>query len=123
MINEKDIVEGIDIILSIQGLNKNKNTEKSIKSLEKAYHFKLKTKKAKIYLKKLTQPIIFSDRDKNTFILLKNNESEYLVLNIKNKKTELINTSDFLNNLTDKYYTLSFKEHHYFDISWFFYCL
>ncbi|WP_066747422.1 peptidase domain-containing ABC transporter, partial [Proteus myxofaciens] len=95
--------------------------EKSIKSLEKAYHFKLKTKKAKnIFKKKLTQPIIFSDRDKNTFILLKNNENEYLVLNIKNKKTELINTSDFLNNLTDKYYTLSFKEHHYFDISWFF---
>lgn len=121
MINEKDIVEGIDIILSIQGLNKNKNTEKSIKSLEKAYHFKLKTKKAKnIFKKKLTQPIIFSDRDKNTFILLKNNENECLVLNIKNKKTELINTSDFLNNLTDKYYTLSFKEHHYFDISWFF---
>ena len=126
MSNNKNnnIIKSINIILSLTGketLPLKLEHNSTIKELEKKYAFKLKTTEIRLLLKEKTnQPIIFLDKNNNSFVLLKNNENKHLIYNIATKKTEVLNHENLIKNYISKCYFLKFKENNHFDISWFY---
>lgn len=118
---DKKILKSINIILSLSGKQINHQMDNSsIKALEKEYAFKLKKKNTHyIFNKELNHPIIFSDSSGEIFILLKHNDSEFLIYNIDTEKMETWSKETLIKKITHHYYYLDFKEKYYFDISWF----
>ncbi|OOQ51410.1 hypothetical protein A0O00_06010 [Proteus mirabilis] len=114
-------IKSINIILNLSGKqsdNTKSNTNKcddTIASLEKKYAFKLKKKNINhIFKKQLHYPIIFSDRSKNIFILLKYNNNEFLIYNLQTDNMETWNKEKLINNSVNHYYYLDFAEKHFF---------
>ena len=63
--------------------------------------------------------MIFLDRSKNIFILLKYNNNEFLIYNLQTDNMETWNKERLINNSINHYYYLDFAEKHFFDITWF----
>ncbi|HFT0295703.1 peptidase domain-containing ABC transporter [Proteus mirabilis] len=119
-------IKSINIILNLSGKqldNTKPNINKyddTIASLEKKHAFKLKKKNIHyIFKKQLHYPMIFLDRSKNIFILLKYNNNEFLIYNLQTDNMETWNKERLINNSINHYYYLDFSEKHFFDITWF----
>lgn len=120
------IIKSINTILKLSGkelknekfiYNKCNNT---VSSLEKTYAFKLKKRNIHhIFKKQLYYPVIFLDDLENTFIILKYNESEFLIYNLQTDKMETWSKETLIKNSAHHYYYLDFTAKHFFDISWF----